>query len=154
MKKMYLKPYSDEDIDTNPQLRTRIEKTEKTLKLAMQVYSLRKEKGWTQKELAKKAGIKQSNISRLENADYEGGHSLKTLEKVAKALDLNLDILFIQTDKMEENRKTHTLTGYIDFSKDLIRIFIGSNKFPNQISKTTAKTSTEYTTYDYQFPNI
>ena len=53
----------------------------------------RKEAGLTQAELAKHCGIKQSNLSRLENGVVEP--SLKTLENIAKALGKKLEIRFI-----------------------------------------------------------
>lgn len=48
----------------------------------------RKEKGLTQVQLAKKSGLPQSHISRLERAAHSP--SFKTLEKVAKALGVSV----------------------------------------------------------------
>lgn len=46
----------------------------------------------SQKELAKKVGIKQTNISRLESGEYNP--SLKFLKKIAKGLGKELHISF------------------------------------------------------------
>ena len=48
--------------------------------------------GLTQKELAKKCGIKQSNISRLESG--KANPTIKFLQKIAQALDADLFIEF------------------------------------------------------------
>jgi transcriptional regulator with XRE-family HTH domain len=57
--------------------------------IAMQIYQVREERGLSQTELAKKIGTSQSVISRVENEGYSG-HSMKTLAKIAVALDLEL----------------------------------------------------------------
>lgn len=56
--------------------------------IAQAVIEKRLEKGMTQSELAKKVGTRQSSISRLESGHYNP--TLQFLEKVAKALQLNL----------------------------------------------------------------
>ncbi len=50
------------------------------------------EEEMTQKELAEKSGIRQSNISRIENGDVLP--TLKTLEAIAKGLNKKLVIQF------------------------------------------------------------
>ncbi len=56
--------------------------------IAQKVIEKRLQCGLTQAELAEKVGTKQSAISRLESGNYNP--SLNFLEKVAKALNLNL----------------------------------------------------------------
>jgi ribosome-binding protein aMBF1 (putative translation factor) len=51
----------------------------------------REARGWTQKQLARKAGTSQSYISRIEDADYDR-LMIATLDKLAKTLDLPLTI--------------------------------------------------------------
>jgi ribosome-binding protein aMBF1 (putative translation factor) len=51
----------------------------------------RESRGLTQSELARKAGTKQSAISRIEDADYEG-LKVDTLRRIALALNLPLAI--------------------------------------------------------------
>ncbi len=63
-------------------------------RVAQRLYALRTEAGLSQGELARKVGTTQSVISRLEDADYEG-HSLTMLQRIAAALDQQLDIRFV-----------------------------------------------------------
>ena len=53
----------------------------------------RKEAGLTQKELAEKCGIKQGNLSRLENGVTDP--SIETLETIAESLGKKLEIRFV-----------------------------------------------------------
>ena len=53
----------------------------------------RKERGMTQKDLAKATGISQADISRLERGT--GNPSIKTLQRVAQALQMVLKIEFV-----------------------------------------------------------
>lgn len=55
-----------------------------------QIRNIRKEKGLTQKELARRVGLSWQTISNVENNKYT---SLKTLNKIAKVLDINIQIL-------------------------------------------------------------
>jgi ribosome-binding protein aMBF1 (putative translation factor) len=50
----------------------------------------RVKRGWSQTELAQAIGSKQPVISRLEQGN--GNPSLSTLQKIAKALDLSLQV--------------------------------------------------------------
>jgi transcriptional regulator with XRE-family HTH domain len=56
-------------------------------RMAMQVYALRTQQGWTQAELAEKSGIGQGKISMIETGDF-GSLTLKTLFKLAQAFDV------------------------------------------------------------------
>lgn len=58
-------------------------------RLAEQIAMLREKQGWTQAELARKAGTTQSGIARLENSHYQN-YSLKMLERVATVLKARL----------------------------------------------------------------
>ena len=58
--------------------------------IAQAVIKKRLEKGLTQSQLAKKAGTRQSAISRLESGNYNP--SINFLEKIAKALNLSLSV--------------------------------------------------------------
>ncbi len=53
----------------------------------------RKLKGITQKELSERTGIAQGDISKLENGN--GNPSLKTLQRLARAMGMYLKIEFI-----------------------------------------------------------
>ena len=78
----------------DPSLNEEFDKADRAWDIAFQVYDLRKKAGLTQTQLAKIVGTKQSNIARIESADYRG-YTLKTLEKVTRALKAKLEIRII-----------------------------------------------------------
>ena len=55
------------------------------------------ERGWTQKRLAKEMGVAEPFLSRT----LWGNPQLKTLEKIAKALDVSIKSLFDDPDDIE-----------------------------------------------------
>lgn len=57
--------------------------------MALLVREMRDAAGFSQAELARRAGTTQSVIARLEDADYRG-HSLRMLERIAKACRVKL----------------------------------------------------------------
>src|SRR4030066_1026946 len=59
--------------------------------VAIQIASLRKKSGWSQKELARRLGTSQQQISRLESPSYEG-HSLSMLRRVAEVLGATIHV--------------------------------------------------------------
>lgn len=80
-----------------PFAKEEMEKSGKAIDIAYQIYDLRKISGLTQTQLAKLLHTSQSNISRIESAEYES-YTFKTLEKVAKALKSKLEIKIIPPD--------------------------------------------------------
>ncbi len=62
-------------------------------RIAVEICQYRNKRGLTQEELAKKIGSTQPSIARMENISY-GQYSIKTLKKLADALDLELIIGF------------------------------------------------------------
>jgi transcriptional regulator with XRE-family HTH domain len=69
---------------------------EPEFQVAREVIRLRLKRGWTQKELAERAGTKQSGISRLENASIKP--SLAFVQKVAAALGAKIEIHLVARD--------------------------------------------------------
>lgn len=53
----------------------------------------RKKAGLTQKELSDRTGIAQGDISKLENGN--GNPSIKTLQKLAEAMNMTLKLEFV-----------------------------------------------------------
>lgn len=51
----------------------------------------------TQKDLSRLSGIDQANISKIESGDYSP--SLKTMKKLADAMNMDLKIEFIKRNK-------------------------------------------------------
>lgn len=82
----------------DPSMAEELEKADQAWDIAFQIYDLRKKAGLTQTELAKLVGTRQANIARVESADYTG-YTLKTLEKVTKALKAKLEIRIVSTNK-------------------------------------------------------
>lgn len=70
------------------------------------IENLRKSKGMTQEELAKKSKIEQAYISQIENNKKEP--NLSTLRDISLALDTPLPILFmlaLEKDDVPQNKK-------------------------------------------------
>ena len=65
---------------------------EPEFQLIREMIKARREAGLTQKELAERTGLQQSNISRIENGN--GNPSLETLNKIAQGLGKKLVISF------------------------------------------------------------
>ena len=57
------------------------------------IIDARKNSGMTQKDLAEKTGITQSDISRLENGS--ANPSLKTLQRLAEGMGMTLKLEFV-----------------------------------------------------------
>src|SRR3990172_2006644 len=79
-------------IENDPEYREAKEKFGLILDIGDEVLRLRIEKGWSQAELAERAGTKQANISRLESG--LSNPSVRFLQKVAKALDAKISVGF------------------------------------------------------------
>ena len=62
--------------------------------VAAQIAFLREREGWTQKELAQKAGMHQSRISALEDPNYEN-IEIATLRRLASAFEVGLTVRFV-----------------------------------------------------------
>ncbi len=93
-KKDDLDQLTEKLIKQDPDIAAEFEKADQAIDLAFQILNLREKAGLTQKQLAEFVGTKQSNISRIESADYTG-YTWTTLEKVAKALKAKLEIKII-----------------------------------------------------------
>ena len=75
----------------DPGFAEKFRKAGKAWDLAIQLVSLRKKAGLSQKELAKRVGTSQQQISRLESPSYEG-HSLSMLRRVAEVLEATVRV--------------------------------------------------------------
>ena len=80
----------DDLIEEKPDLEEAIEGEDPAYQLRKRILELRLEKGYSQEELAKKAGTKQAVISRIENGESEP--RLETINKIAKALGKKMRI--------------------------------------------------------------
>lgn len=80
--------YIGEDV----QRKASLEQERVNAEVSRTIYELRDQAGISQKELADRVGTTQSVISRLEDADYEG-HSLSMLNRIAKALNQQIQVV-------------------------------------------------------------
>ena len=66
------------------------------MNLGRNIKRLRKEKGWSQTQLAEKVGCHLSNITRIETGKYTP--ALETVAQISKILDVQIDYLVNGTD--------------------------------------------------------
>lgn len=76
----------------NPEVKKEYDELAPTYEIREEIIRLRLQQGLSQKELAEKAGTKQSAISRLENGSYNP--SIAFLSKIAHALGKEIKINF------------------------------------------------------------
>jgi len=77
----------------SPELKRLTEEARVNAAVAQLIYDARHKAGLSQAELAERIGTKQTVISRLEDADYDG-HSLTMLQRIAAALGKTITIEF------------------------------------------------------------
>ncbi len=78
----------------NPKFKKHYDEYGKQLEIAYQILKLRKQKGLSQAELARKIGTKQSNIARMEVGQQN--FTTDTLQKIATAFKCDLKIEFVK----------------------------------------------------------
>jgi predicted DNA-binding mobile mystery protein A len=66
------------------------------------IKSIRGALGISSRQLGKKAGIDQSRVSRLENAEKNGNLKLSSLQKIAKAMNMKLVYGFVSESTLEQ----------------------------------------------------
>lgn len=87
----------------NSEIRRLTEKARTNVAVAQLIYDARTKAGLSQSALAKRIGTKQSVISRLEDADYDG-HSLSILQRIAAATGQHVEIRFSKPQKIPPKR--------------------------------------------------
>lgn len=65
------------------------------------IKAIREALGLSASQLGKKAGIDQSRVSRLENAEKDGNLKLSSLQNIAKALNMKFVYGFVPEDTLE-----------------------------------------------------
>ncbi|MDQ2667395.1 MAG: helix-turn-helix transcriptional regulator [Gemmatimonadota bacterium] len=71
--------------------------------IRLRVQELREALGWSQRDLAEKAGVRQATVSQAEQG---GGVNLATLEKLANALDVNAAALIVHERPARKTKGT------------------------------------------------
>ncbi|HEY5649337.1 MAG TPA: helix-turn-helix transcriptional regulator [Nitrospiria bacterium] len=82
--------YVREQINKDPRFARDLEKSRVEIRLAVMITLLREKRGWSQRDLARRTGILQPQIARIEKG--ERLPSLKTLWRLADALNAKLVI--------------------------------------------------------------
>ena len=60
-------------------------------RIGLRIYQLRMMREWSQEELARRAGLQRSHVSRIEAGKY--AVTLETIEAIAHALEMTVDII-------------------------------------------------------------
>ena len=90
----------------SPELRRLTEEAHVNAAVAQLIYEARNKAGLSQAQLAERIGTRQSVVSRLEDADYEG-HSLSMLHRIAVALGQCVEIRFLAPGKATRRRRSN-----------------------------------------------
>lgn len=85
------KDYLNEQLQ-NPEFKAEYDALEPEFAIIQAMIDARKASGITQKELAERTGIAQSDISKLENGS--GNPSLRTLQRLAAGMGMKLQLAF------------------------------------------------------------
>jgi len=94
-----------------PDFAARFKKAGEAWDLAIQLAALRQESGLSQKELAKRVGTSQQQISRLESPSYEG-HSLSMIRRVAQALGATVRVEIERVKRSNEHAIAESKARY------------------------------------------
>jgi transcriptional regulator with XRE-family HTH domain len=97
----------------DPEFKERFKKAGEAWDVALKLASLRKGSGLSQKELAKRVGTSQQQISRLESPSYEG-HSLSMLRRVAEVLGASVHV--------EIKERNHRISSVVAEPKAVYRV--------------------------------
>lgn len=91
-------------IEEDKEYRKRFFRGQAEDEIAISIKGLREKRKKRQIDLANEAGMKQSAVSRIEQSDY-CGWSLKTLFRIADALDARLRVIFEPSEAVIEQYK-------------------------------------------------
>ncbi len=90
-------------VKDDPSKKAALEQERVSAQVARMIKNMRERAGLSQQELADAIGTRQSAISRLEDADYEG-HSLRMLQRVADALEQKVVVQLTTEDTARSGR--------------------------------------------------
>jgi len=88
----------------DPGFRRRYAEAERAWDVALQLATLRKSRGLTQKQVADLLGTRQQAIARLENPAY-AGHSLSMIRRYAEALGATVDVTITPLERASETEE-------------------------------------------------
>lgn len=107
------------------------------MNMPQRIRSARKAKGWSQAELAKRVGMDQAHVSRLENGEV--GASIETLSRIARELDVTASQLI--GDDTPDFGPEHPATLILkdDSAPDGLRAFARDADLVKALSVTSAE---------------
>ena len=77
----------------DPEFARKYEEAKQEVDMMVAVLDARKQRNLTQEELARRSGVHQSDISKIENGTRNP--SIKMLRKIARGLNMKLEIKFV-----------------------------------------------------------
>lgn len=86
-----------EELMMNSEFREEYEKLQPEFDVMKALVTARCDQGLTQKELSKQTGIRQSNISRIEQGKCSP--TMDTLKKLAEGLGMRIQIQFVKKNR-------------------------------------------------------
>lgn len=110
MKKTNFDLYLEEQLK-DPVFAERFEQAGEAWEVALQLVALREKAGLSQRDLARKLGTSQQQISRLESATYEG-HSLSMLRRVAGVLRAKVQVVLVPEDTAQDSHLAEPKVPY------------------------------------------
>ena len=79
------------------------------LGLVLQILWLRQDRGWSQKDVAKRVGVSQQAIAKIEDPD--SNPTLDTLSRVAESLGMHIDVSLVSTRKRGRGLVSHSVAA-------------------------------------------
>lgn len=114
MNKTNFDQYLEEQLQ-GTEFSARFERACEAWDVGLQIAALRRQAGFSQKDLARLLKTSQQQISRLESASYQG-HSLSMLRRVAEALHARVRVVF---EPVENGEGAHVAEDVEVYGKSL-----------------------------------
>lgn len=92
--------------------------------VSSQIFTLRDQRGWTQKELAQRAGMGQSRIPALEDPNLEN-FEIGTLKRIASAFDVAVIVRFVPFSEL--------VTWTAELSEEKLQVADFANDSPSSV---------------------
>lgn len=103
----------------NKKYREGYTRSQYSVRLPFQIYQLRKARGWSRSELARRSGLSKSHIAEIEQAGY-GPRTLKTLQMLCNAFDISMHVEFCSYSDLVYRLSNFDMSSFnaISFSRD------------------------------------
>lgn len=121
-------------LETDVEFRNRFFRGQAQDEIATNIRGLREKRHMRQSDLAQKTGMKQSAVSRIEQADYSGW-SFRVLFRVAEALEARLRITFEPAEDVIAYYREKELLA--EHPKEFSTRFYDANAIESEVSTET-----------------